>query len=184
MPAKPREESRSLTPASHRPLSHRSRGRAAMPTTPTSPDPERRAAAAGRCTPRHSRGTLKDSRCRTEPSGACCSAAGLRVSDGLQEMQEKLGLWPISCRMVLTPATTDPCPHVSNARPETPCSLALSLADKKKGFPVLPRTLGVTSRGDRIRTCDFLVPNQTRYQTALRPEGAPIITSVYPFATV
>ena len=65
-----------------------------MPTTPTSPDPERRAAAAGRCTPRHSRGTLKDSRCRTEPSGACCSAAGLRVSDGLQEMQEKLGLWP------------------------------------------------------------------------------------------
>ena len=25
-------------------------------------------------------------------------------------------------------------------------------------------------RGDRIRTCDFLVPNQTRYQAALHPE--------------
>ena len=25
-------------------------------------------------------------------------------------------------------------------------------------------------RGDRIRTCDHLVPNQVRYRTALRPE--------------
>ena len=25
------------------------------------------------------------------------------------------------------------------------------------------------SRGDRIRTCDLLVPNQTRYQPAPRP---------------
>ena len=24
-------------------------------------------------------------------------------------------------------------------------------------------------RGDRIRTCDHLVPNQTRYRTALHP---------------
>jgi len=39
---------------------HRSRGRAALHATPT-PAPERRAAAAGRCTPRRSRGTLKDS---------------------------------------------------------------------------------------------------------------------------
>ncbi len=31
-----------------------------------SPAPERRAAAAGRCTPRRSRGTLKDGRCRLE----------------------------------------------------------------------------------------------------------------------
>ncbi len=30
------------------------------------------------------------------------------------------------------------------------------------------RTYG---RGDRIRTCDPLVPNQMRYQTALLPEG-------------
>ena len=27
-----------------------------------------------------------------------------------------------------------------------------------------------TGRGGRIRTADFLDPNQTRYQTALRPE--------------
>ena len=27
-------------------------------------------------------------------------------------------------------------------------------------------------RGDRIRTCDHLVPNQARYRTALRPESA------------
>ena len=25
-------------------------------------------------------------------------------------------------------------------------------------------------RGDRIRTCDHLVPNQVRYRTALRPD--------------
>ena len=29
-------------------------------------------------------------------------------------------------------------------------------------------------RGDRIRTCDILVPNQARYQTALLPEDLPI----------
>ncbi len=28
----------------------------------------------------------------------------------------------------------------------------------------------VFCRGDRIRTCDHLVPNQVRYRTALRPE--------------
>jgi hypothetical protein len=48
---------------------HRSRGRAGLPVTPT-PAPERRA-AAGRCTPRRSRGTLKDGRCRPEPYGDC-----------------------------------------------------------------------------------------------------------------
>ncbi len=26
-------------------------------------------------------------------------------------------------------------------------------------------------RGDTIRTCDFLVPNQTLYQTELRPDA-------------
>ena len=45
---------------------HRSRGRAALPTT-SPPAPERRTAAAGRCKPRRSRGTLKDGRCRPEP---------------------------------------------------------------------------------------------------------------------
>ena len=30
--------------------------------------------------------------------------------------------------------------------------------------------VNVICRGDRIRTCDHLVPNQVRYRTALRPE--------------
>ena len=36
-------------------------------------------------------------------------------------------------------------------------------------------------RGSRIRTCDLLVPNQTRYQTALCPEGylRPVVTRVF-----
>ena len=29
----------------------------------------------------------------------------------------------------------------------------------------------LSSRGDRIRTCDHLVPNQVRYRTALRPDS-------------
>ena len=29
-------------------------------------------------------------------------------------------------------------------------------------------------RGDRIRTCGLLVPNQARYQTALRPDNVTI----------
>ena len=32
--------------------------------------------------------------------------------------------------------------------------------------------MGCIGRGSRIRTCDLLVPNQTRYQTALCPAGA------------
>ena len=31
------------------------------------------------------------------------------------------------------------------------------------------------SRGDRIRTCDLLNPIQTRYQTAPRPDFAPLL---------
>lgn len=46
-----------------------------MPATPT-PAPERRAAAAGRCTPRRRRGTLKDGRCRPEPCGGCSALSG------------------------------------------------------------------------------------------------------------
>ena len=41
-----------------------------MPAT-SLPALERRAAAVGRCTPRRSRGTLKDDRCRPEPCGVC-----------------------------------------------------------------------------------------------------------------
>jgi hypothetical protein len=52
------------------PPGHRRRGRPAWPATPIQA-PERRAAAAGRCTPLRSRGTLKDGRCRPEPGGVC-----------------------------------------------------------------------------------------------------------------
>src|SRR5580698_10308310 len=41
-------------------------------------------------------------------------------------------------------------------------------------FPEL--CLGINGRGERIRTSDPLVPNQVRYQTALRPELAAMRT--------
>lgn len=34
-----------------------------------------------------------------------------------------------------------------------------------------PLICNKTGRGDMIRTCDPLIPNQMRYQAALRPEG-------------
>ena len=61
--------------AGWQPPGHRSRGRAALPTTPT-PALERRAAAAGRCTPRRSRGRLKDGCRRPEPCGVCSAFSG------------------------------------------------------------------------------------------------------------
>ena len=44
------------------------------PPSPNTPAPARRAAAAGRCTPRRSRGTLKDGRRRPEPCGGCSAS--------------------------------------------------------------------------------------------------------------
>ena len=35
-------------------------------------------------------------------------------------------------------------------------------------------------RGDRIRTCDHLVPNQVRYRTALRPDARPTMGFLRP----
>ena len=35
-------------------------------------------------------------------------------------------------------------------------------------------------RGDRIRTCDLLVPNQARYQTALRPVNRLLYNTIFP----
>ena len=35
----------------------------------------------------------------------------------------------------------------------------------------LHKNVSLFSRGDRIRTCDHLVPNQARYRTALHPVG-------------
>ena len=38
--------------------------------------------------------------------------------------------------------------------------------------PTLSKECGNCGRGDRIRTCGLLVPNQTRYQAALHLDGA------------
>jgi hypothetical protein len=127
-------------PAGWQPPGHRSRGRATLPAPPT-PDPERRAA------------TAEALRCLH----ACSSSAQTK---DCKRCKRNSGLGPWSKRMDLTPASTDPCPHGRNARPETPCSLALSLADKKKGFSTSPKTLAITDRGDRIRTCDLVLPKQ------------------------
>jgi hypothetical protein len=65
---------------------HRNRGEAALPATPKTLAPERRAAAAGRCRPRHSRGTLKDGRCRPQPCGSVISPkpTALQLAEALQ----------------------------------------------------------------------------------------------------
>ncbi len=44
-------------------------------------------------------------------------------------------------------------------------SVGLTAKDDEKGISYTQ-----VSRGDRIRTCDLLVPNQSRYQAALRPD--------------
>ena len=59
-----------LPPTGNQLPGHRSRGRATRPAT-RSLAPERRAAAAGRCTPRQSRGTLKDGRRQPELCVVC-----------------------------------------------------------------------------------------------------------------
>ena len=42
---------------------------------------------------------------------------------------------------------------------------------KQKKEKRLRKNVSLFSRGDRIRTCDHLVPNQARYRTALHPVG-------------
>ena len=48
--------------------------------------------------------------------------------------------------------------------------LNCTLSDTKKEKR-LHKNVSLFSRGDRIRTCDHLVPNQARYRTALHPVG-------------
>ena len=99
----------------------------------------------------------------------------LLLSDQLQEMQEKVPgcLRQINDRL--------PCPATTHGRSwpartlERPATgeflLHFLLQVKKQGFPVSPRTLAVTNRGDRIRTCDLVLPKHPRYQAAPRPVG-------------
>ena len=56
--------------------------------------------------------------------------------------------------------------------PDLPNHLSIRWeGDKKQNEQTLDTTLAHhIGRGDRIRTCDHLVPNQERYRTALHPE--------------
>ena len=97
---------------------------------------------------------------------ACSSSAQTK---DCKRCKRNSGLGPWSERMDLTPASTAHA-HTGGTRgPKPLCSLALSLAGKKKGFSTSPRTLAITDRGDRIRTCDLVLPKHPRYQAAPRP---------------
>ena len=134
-----------------------SSGTASVPTLA----PERRAAAAGRCTPRRSRGTLKDGRRRPKPCGVCTPAAAAHRRRTARDARETRASGPGQTGWTrLQSAPTHA--HRGRTRGLKPlCSLALSLAGKKKGFSTSPRTLAITDRGDRIRTCDLVLPKQT-----------------------
>jgi hypothetical protein len=85
-------------PAGWQPPGHRSRGRPAWPATPI-PAPERRAAAAGRCTPLRSRGTLKDGRRRPKPCG----------------VRQSRAVWPSSRPSPWSWTTRADCPPLNKA---------------------------------------------------------------------
>ena len=86
-----------------------------MPTTPNT-GPGRRAAAADRCTPRRSRGTLKDGRCRPEPCGVCSA-----LRHNLEHRQALFKVQPAS----LHKAFADPGPVTQLPRSNTitPCKM-------------------------------------------------------------
>jgi hypothetical protein len=77
-----------------------------MPTTQTQA-PERRVAAADRCTPRRSRGTLKDSRRRPEPRG---TSAELQRSQHCSKRLSSLaedGQIGVICEQSIAPPARD-----------------------------------------------------------------------------
>ena len=86
---------------------HRSRGRATMPTT-TPPASERRAAAAGRCTPRHSRGTLKDGRRRPEPCGARSARSAQQQGRPTPSIEQLLARQLLDAQRSSLPRSEDP----------------------------------------------------------------------------
>lgn len=51
----------------------------------------------------------------------------------------------------------------------------VKLLKKKKEKPFSKDFSFVICRGDRIRTCDHLVPNQARYRAALHPATKPFL---------
>ena len=127
-------------PAGWQPPGHRSRGRAALPATPT-PAPERRAAAAGRCTPRQSRGTLKDGRRRPETCGGCSTEG---KAGELHQQQALLVPW-ILTRQDMAACSTREHPRNRWAKHATPKAFDLRHADRRPS-PTPPRETAWTHR--------------------------------------
>ena len=56
--------------------------------------------------------------------------------------------------------------------------MARDSTDTRHTLPITNHGFG---RGDRIRTCDILLPKQARYRAALRPDTGIIITYTMPY---
>jgi len=130
MAAQPREEKWSITAAKHwqpaaRPPQPRESDDAHHHTTGLG----RRAAAAGRCTPRHSRGTLKDGRRRPEPCGARSAQRQGRPTPSIEQLLARQ----------LLDAQSSSLPRSEG--PETPNLLTFLLTPKAAG-----RKTSVTAR--------------------------------------
>ena len=109
------------------------------------------------------------------PKGAYCSASlagcethsrkwGDRRGSNPRQPESQSGTLPTELRPPLNNLRNSNLARLEGIEPPTTglegrCSIQLSYR----------RSTGETGRGSRIRTCDFLVPNQTRYQTALYP---------------
>ena len=112
---------------------------------------------------------------RAKPCGVCTPAAAAHRRRTARDARETRASGPGQTGWTrLQSAPTHA--HRGRTRGLKPlCSLALSLAGKKKGFSTLPRTLAITDRGDRIRTCDLVLPKQTfrgLYDWDFRPQLA------------
>jgi hypothetical protein len=89
---------------------------------------------------------------------ACSSSAQTK---DCKRCKRNSSLGPWSKRMDLTPASTDPCPHGRNARPETPLfSCTFSCRQEKRVLDIAESPCSDCDRGDRIRTCDLVLPKQ------------------------
>ena len=91
------------------------------------------------------------------------TAAALAKYITEQERGKSGGL--TSCSCLLLKSLVDFWPDY-----QITCQLDGKGIKKKMSKRWIQRLLIMIGRGDRIRTCDHLVPNQERYRTALHPE--------------
>ncbi len=147
---------------------HRSRGWAAMPAHPhTGPGAE-----GGGGWPMHATAQPWHAEGRPSPTGALRRLTfprGRANATACKRCKRKLGADLSATRMVLTPTCLPTVMRESGAEPQTPLFSCTFSCSQKKGFPASPRTLAITNRGDRIRTCDLVLPKHPRYQAAPRP---------------